>query len=99
MLKYYNAKFKAYRTLQELQEIHVPQLYTTLTISHSPNSVSRKGGASYANSPAKLMQYINRCPLNELSLHASKGKWQSVCDEAIQIIRLDTSKEILNDNV
>lgn len=95
---YYSVEVEAYDTLQDLQGKHIPQFHSAVTVPTSSFALEHES-SKYANSSGILVQYISGFPLSDLTLHAHKDQWQSICEEAMKIVHLYTTKGVRNNDV
>lgn len=94
----YETEVEAYNTLKDIQGKHVPQLFACLTVPTSSSS-QEASVKKYIDIPGILLQYVDGFPLTDIATHAPREMWQSVCDEAIQIVHLIGHRGILNEDV
>lgn len=85
-----------YDILKDIQGKTIPQLFASVTIT---SCSSPQGSNEYLDLPGILLQYINGFPLTAVAAHAPKETWQSLCEEAIQIVHLMNDRGTLNQDV
>ncbi|RJE17669.1 hypothetical protein PHISCL_09994 [Aspergillus sclerotialis] len=93
----YETEVEAYNTMKDMQGKDIPQLFARITVSiYSSEDVSVN---KYINIPGILLQYNDGFPLTDIAKHAPRETWQSVCEEAIQIVHQIGYRGILNEDV
>lgn len=92
----YKAVIEVYDILKDIQGKTIPQLFASVTIT---SCSSPQGSNEYLDIPGILLQYINGFPLTAVAAHAPKETWQSLCEEAIQIVHLMNDRGTLNQDV
>ncbi|KJK60553.1 hypothetical protein P875_00053242 [Aspergillus parasiticus SU-1] len=94
----YGTEVEAYQTLKDIQGKDIPQLFACLTAPSA--SLSQKPSVNkYIDVSGVLLQYIDGFLLTDIAAHAPREVWQSVCDEAIQIVNRIGDRGILNEDV
>ncbi|OKP01453.1 hypothetical protein PENSUB_7443 [Penicillium subrubescens] len=88
-------KVKAYDTLSDVQGAVVPRLIGLATASSS-SSVSPGPLNQPTVIPGILLQYIRGFQLKDLGRHAPKELWNSICQDAMQLLRATGERGILN---
>jgi len=94
MQHFYEAEIEAYNILKDVQGQDIPCLFASFTL---PSLFSP--GNQLCDIPGVILQHIDGFPLGDISLHAPKEKWQSVCDDAISIVHMMGDRGILNKDV
>ncbi|KAE8358597.1 hypothetical protein BDV27DRAFT_150296 [Aspergillus caelatus] len=94
----YETEVELYQTLKDIQGKDIPQLFACLTVSSSSSSQEFSVN-KYIDVPGVLLQYIDGFLLTDMAAHAPREVWQSVCDDAIQIVNLIGDRGILNGDV
>lgn len=81
-----------------MQGNDVPQLLACVVMPGfslaEPEPIGRYIGVS-----GILLQYIEGFPLTDIADHAPRERWQSICEEAIQILHRTGDRGILNEDV
>ncbi|KAJ5100271.1 hypothetical protein N7456_006323 [Penicillium angulare] len=96
LLGLYEAEKEAYQTLHDSQGKDVPRLIADVFISGGDTDFPQPHSQEF---PGILLQHIKGFPLTDITDHAPKELWQSICDDAIRIINLMGDKGILNEDV
>ncbi|KAE8415951.1 hypothetical protein BDV36DRAFT_310589 [Aspergillus pseudocaelatus] len=94
----YETEVELYQTLKDIQGKDIPQLFACLIVSSSSSSQEFSVN-KYIDVPGVLLQYIDGFLLTDMAAHAPREVWQSVCDDAIQIVNLIGDRGILNGDV
>lgn len=94
----YETEVEVYNTLKDIHGKDIPQLFACFTVPSSSSS-QEVSVNKYIDIPGILLQYIDGFPLTNIAAHASRETWQSLCDDAIQIINLIGDRGILNEDV
>lgn len=96
----YRAEVETYDIPKDMQGQNIPQLFACVTLSDCSSSSQ---GASvvdeYVDIPGIVLQYVDGFPLTDIAAHAPKAIWQSICDEAIQLVHKISDGGILNEDV
>lgn len=95
MLRMYRAETTAYARLAEFQGKLVPRLLSAVVLDTAPEDVQghhRKHFRVWGI----LLQFIPGFSLSRLAKSAPPSSWQSIVDQAIQIVHVLGDKEILN---
>lgn len=98
MTDLYKREVEVYNTLKDIQGCAIPQLFVCLTVPSSSSSPAESVN-KYIEIPGILLQYIDGFPLSDIAAHAPMATWQTICDDAIQIVNLMSHRGILNKNV
>ena len=86
---------EVYNTLKDIQGHVISQLFACLTVPSSSSSPAESVN-KYIEIPGILLQYIDGFPLTDIAAHAPIATWQTICDDAIQIVNLMGHRGILN---
>ncbi|ODM18947.1 hypothetical protein SI65_05564 [Aspergillus cristatus] len=92
MQDFYNRETEVYHTMRDIQGKDIPRLFTSVNIPGSPSS-------RYTDVSGILVQYIDGFELYALGDSTPSQFWQSVCEDAIRIVRLFGNRGILNQDV
>ncbi|KAE8139950.1 hypothetical protein BDV38DRAFT_269375 [Aspergillus pseudotamarii] len=92
------AEVEVYQTLKDIQGKDIPQLFAYLTVPSSSSSQELSVN-TYIDVPGVLLQCMDGFLLTDIAAHAPQEVWQSVCDDAIQIVNLIGDRGILNEDV
>ncbi|OQE20146.1 hypothetical protein PENFLA_c017G08062 [Penicillium flavigenum] len=87
VLGLYETEVEVYSTLKELQGNDIPRLFACVTV---PNSTCEQTApiSQYVDIRGILLQYIVGVSLSDTAMHAPMECWQSICEDAIQIVHL-----------
>lgn len=94
----YETEVEAFHTVTDIQGKDIPQLFACLTVPSS-SSAQESSISKYIDVSGVLLQYIDGFLLTDIAAHAPREVWQSVCDEAIQIVNRIGDRGILNEDV
>ncbi|KAJ5994805.1 hypothetical protein N7481_001782 [Penicillium waksmanii] len=94
----YETEAQIYDALRDLQGHDVPQPVPCVKMPGfsltDPKPVSELIGVS-----GILLQYIDGFPLTDISHYTQREQWQSICEEAIQILHRIGDRGVLNEDV
>ncbi|KAJ5992732.1 hypothetical protein N7451_008456 [Penicillium sp. IBT 35674x] len=95
MTESFDTEIAAYNALEDTQGITVPKQFASVI---NPCYTGRQEAQvkQYANVSGLLLQYIDGFPLTDIADHVPRESWQSLCEEAIQILLVTGDHGILN---
>jgi hypothetical protein len=94
----YKTEVQVYDTLGDMQGNDVPQLLACV-IMPGFSLTELDPVSQYIGVPGILLQYIEGFPLTDIADHTPRERWQSICEEAIQILHRIGDRGILNEDV
>lgn len=94
----YETELKVYDTLKHMQGTDIPQLLACVTIP-GVSLTEPELESPYISVSGILLQYVEGFPLTDLADHTPRECWQSICEEAIQILDRIGDCGILNEDV
>lgn len=86
----------AYHLLSDYQRESIPEFYCSVKLLDGPEVELRSENTAI---PGILIQYLDGFPFEQLPAHVPKELWQSIGDDAIQIVHYLHSRDVLNTDV
>ena len=99
MQNFYKTEVEVYDTLKDIQGEKVSRLCACVAFPSSSSTEELPLDRNYLDFPGILMQYIEGFPLTDVASHAPRETWQSLCEDAIQIVNLIGDRGVLNEDV
>lgn len=93
----YESETEAYKTMKDLQGIHVPRIFAHTKIL-GPTHTQDQLISRYFEHPRILIEYIEGSPLLDIAEYAPRKEWKPIIDKAIEIVNNIMSHGILNDD-
>ena len=91
----YENELSTYKRLQDLQGSEIPQLFTSVNfLPCTPEDIPPE----FMEVKGILIEFISGFSLAELSDNAPREFWQTVCDQAVQIVHRISDHDILNED-
>ncbi|CAG7925012.1 unnamed protein product [Penicillium olsonii] len=94
----YETEVRVYEASKDMQGTDIPQVIAHVKLPVS-SLVEMKPDSRYVDVCGILLQYIEGFPLTDLANHTPRDCWQSICEEAIQILDRMGDRGILNEDV
>ncbi|OQD67908.1 hypothetical protein PENPOL_c003G06773 [Penicillium polonicum] len=94
----YETEVRVYDTVRDMQGNGIPQLLACVTIPGC-SLAEMQPARQYVDVAGILLEYIEGFPLTDIADHTPKECWQSICEEAIQILHRMGDHGILNEDV
>lgn len=94
----YETEVRVYDTLRDMQGNDIPQLLAYVTIPGC-SLAEMQPASQYIDVSGILLEYIEGFPLTDIADHTPRECWQSICEEAIQILHRMGDHGILNEDV
>lgn len=94
----YENELSTYKRLQDLQGSEIPQLFASVNYLPSRPDGGEGIPPEFMEVKGILIEFISGFPLAELSDNAPREFWQTICDQAVQIVHRISDHDILNED-